>query len=290
MSVPALAPPESAEVLSRFQQHFRLGRPASPAERLQEVVSAFAQLPYENLTKVLKEGPRGCRQPRLRGPAEVIDDHIASGTGGTCFSLTATLLHLVRALGWPAEPILADRRYGPDTHCALLVWLDQQPHLIDPGFLLVQPIPLTERREHRLTTAFNEVVLRPLAASDRWELSTRQQGRSTYRLTFKTAPVDAGEFTRAWRASFDWDMMNYPVLSRVLGDSQLYVQGPRWQRRTRAAVDHQELPPAELAARIAQEFGIAPDVVTQALAQLTAAQRPVATSLPVRSSSATGTT
>ena len=41
-----------------------------------------------------------------------------------------------------AEPILADRRYGDDTHSALVVWHEGKPHLLDPGYLIVRPLPL----------------------------------------------------------------------------------------------------------------------------------------------------
>jgi len=87
------------------------------------------------------------RQAR-RLPREVLDDHRDFGTGGTCFSLTAALLHLIRALGYDAEPILADRRYGQNTHCALLLWIDGRPHLLDPGYLILDPVPLHRSPAH----------------------------------------------------------------------------------------------------------------------------------------------
>ena len=110
-------------------------------------------------------------------------------SGGTCFSLTAALLHLVRSLGLPGEPILADRRYGVDTHCALLVWLDDRPHLLDPGYLIVEPVPLdATTNELVVPTRFNQLHLMP-GEADRIELHTAEQGNRRYRLTYKTSPV-----------------------------------------------------------------------------------------------------
>src|SRR5579871_1983834 len=140
--------------LRRFLAHFRIDPTAQPDLLLRKVATAFAELPYENLTKIIKEAATGRPEAARRGPGEVIGDHIALGTGGTCFSLTATLLHLIRELGWEAQPLLADRPYGPDTHCALAVWIDQQPHLIDPGFLLTEPVPLESTREQTVPTPF----------------------------------------------------------------------------------------------------------------------------------------
>jgi arylamine N-acetyltransferase len=263
-----LAPPGDPQLLATFLDRFGLPAGQPVREQLRAVATAFAHLPYENLTKIIKEHETGSAAQAKRGPAEVLADHWAYGAGGTCFSLTAALLHLVRALGLPAEPLLADRRYGPNTHCALVVWLDGQPHLVDPGYLLVDPLPLWTDGETRVPTAFNTLVLTPQAGGDRLELATISQGRRTYRLTFKTSPADAGEFLRAWDASFDWDMMHYPVLTRVCGDRQLYWQGDRFQVRSAAEVQRHEVPGEVRTQRIAAEFGIDPQLVDRALAIL----------------------
>jgi arylamine N-acetyltransferase len=212
MLLDPLAPPVDTVLLDDFlrARHLHSDQPAT--ELLEPLATAFAALPYENLTKIIRANETGSAAEARRHPAEVLRDHQRLGTGGTCFALTATLLHLVRSLGLPSEPLLADRRYGPDTHCALLVWLGGRPHLLDPGHLSVRPVPLPEVGEVRLPTAFNEVVLTAREGGRKVDLHTLQQKQRTCRLTFKAQPSDAGEFLRAWDASFDWDMMHYPVL------------------------------------------------------------------------------
>lgn len=265
---PLAAPAGPSPLLGRFAQHFGIERGREPLLVLTDVVQAFAHLPYENLSKILKEATAGRPAAARRGPAEVIADHVQFGTGGTCFSLTAALLHLVRALGWQAEPLLADRRYGPDTHCALLVWIDGQPHLVDPGFLLLQPVPLPTDSPTTIATGFNNVVLAPQTGDAKIDLLTVRNGQTKYRLTFKAAPADAGEFLRAWDASFDWDMMHYPVLTRVRADRQLYLQGNRLAVRGPARVERATVAAGELAAQISTIFGIAPAIPAAALAIL----------------------
>lgn len=268
MEINPLAPPADCQVLQKFLDHFGLRDDANPRVLLREVATAFAQLPYENLSKIVRLAERENIMQSLRDPAEVVGDHVTLGTGGTCFSLTATLLHLLRALGWRAEPILADRRYGANTHCALVVWIDDHPHLLDPGYLIVDPIPLETTREQRIITSFNELTLTPQPGGDKIDLITHSQGQSTYRLTFKSQPVDAGEFLHVWKESFDWDMMHYPVLTRVNGDQQLYLQGNRFQVRDHQSVQRCELPPDELVRRITQTFGIDPAIAARALSLL----------------------
>jgi arylamine N-acetyltransferase len=254
-------------MLRAFWGMFRIEPTGDPQTDLRQMAAAFAQLPYENLTKIIKEHEVGRGEEARRTPAEVIADHRAHGAGGTCFSLTAALLHLVRAMGFRAEPILADRHYGQNTHSALLVWIDERPHLLDPGYLLTDPIRL-ESQPQTIATAFNQVVLTPQAGGEKLDLATRQNGGPTYRLTYRTAPADAGEFLRAWDASFDWDMMRFPLLTRTDGARQVYLRGGHFQTRDLHAVHRREIPPEELAAWIGRTFGVAPDIAARALAIL----------------------
>lgn len=260
-----LQPPEGPALLRDFAHqsglHLVTGSPGS----LAELATAFTRLPYENLTKILKEATSGSAAEARRHPGEVLGDHTRMGTGGTCFSLTATLLHLVRALGWQAEPLLADRHYGPDTHSAVLVWIQGRPHLLDPGYLLVRPIPLPEEGELRVPTAFNEVVLTAREGGTKVDLHTIQQGQRTYRLTFKTRPADRSEFLRAWDVSFDSDLMTYPVLTQVRGGQQIYLQQNRLMVRGKERTRRTELDPEQLLEFITREFGIAPDIAAKAL-------------------------
>jgi arylamine N-acetyltransferase len=265
---PVDVPQGTGLALRRFLAHFQLDPAAPPAVLLRQVAAAFAELPYENLTKIIKEAATGRPDEARRGPAEVIGEHIAHGTGGTCFSLTATLLHLLRALGWESQPLLADRPYGPDTHCALAVWIDNRPHLIDPGFLLTEPVPLESDAEQTVPTGFHELRLVPRPGGSKLDLFTIQNGKSTLRISFKTEPADWGQFLKVWDASFAWDMMRYPVLTRMAGGQHLYLNGNRMQTRSRDAVQRTEIAPAELAAWIARTFGIDAEVATKALAIL----------------------
>ena len=280
-----LEKPDDQRLLTQFLQHFsrragfggvtpeavvqQLRRQEQPSvELLEQITAAFSELPYENLTKILKQDTTDDIPAARRDPAEVLHDHIRFRTGGTCFSLTATLLHLVRSLGFAAEPILADRRYGTDTHCALLVWINQQPHLIDPGYLIVRPIPLDAAQTTSITTSFNEIVLKPESNGERLALHTRTGNSATYRLTFKTSPVDDGQFLKAWDDSFAWDMMNYPVLTAVRDGQQLYLQGDHFQVRTADSVHRQEISSDEILRRIVDEFGLDAEIANRALTVL----------------------
>lgn len=221
-----LAPPEpGSPALGLFLDHFGLREAARGPRTIEEVARAFARIPYENLTKVLKRARAGSAEEARRWPREVISDHVALGAGGTCFSLTAALLHVLRALGWKAEPLLADRPYGRNTHCAVLVWEEGAPRLLDPGFLICRPIAVGSPEPMEVETAFNRVALSPRDGGERLDLDTVQEGKRVHRISFKLAPADPGEFLRAWDDSFGWEMMRSPLLTRVRGGSQVYLHG-----------------------------------------------------------------
>lgn len=276
MRHPLEAPPRDSEALGIFLRHFRLERRGPEASSLPCIVRAFARIPYENLTKIIKYD--ACRDPRTarRFPLEVVRDHEAWGAGGTCFSLTATLLHLLRASGFEAEPILADRPYGANTHCALLVRGENGYALLDPGYLILRPIPLeTLLRPASLTasrspetivaTDFNDLVLVPHPSGEKLDLHTVQDGKRVHRITFKLRPADPGEFLAAWDASFEWDTMRSPVLTRVVDSRQLYLHETRLQVRERLGASRTKLPLDALPGAVAETFGVAPGVVRQAI-------------------------
>lgn len=262
---------QSSDTLSRAAaREFRsiFGAPASsdPLGRLASIGEAFARIPYENLSKLIRDEEEGGQAARARrSPLEVLEGYRRLGTGGTCFSLTETLLRVVRGMGYEADPVLADRRYGESTHCALLVSSPEGPRLVDPGFLLVRPVLLPERGETAVEAPPHRVILRRLEGSDRVELWTEHRGDRRYRLTLRATPADPGEFRRAWDASFDWDMMRYPLLTRVRAGRQSYLQGRRLQHRSPRGVERQEIPEERLASRIAAEFGVDIGVVERAL-------------------------
>lgn len=253
------------ELLQQFLAKSGINPKQSPRELLSRLTSAFAQLPYENLSKILRDQQTSNLDEARRLPDEVLNDYFELGAGGTCYSLTWTLLHLIRALGYQAEPILADRRYGPNTHSALMVTIQNVSHLIDPGYMLVEPIPMTRTGAIEVPTSFNDVALIPVDRSNRMELQTIQNKQSTYRLTYKMEPVDTAQFLAAWDQSFQFDMMKYPVLSKIINDKQMYLQKNHLMIRSKQETQRLEIEPGKMSDTITNIFGIHPSLVADAL-------------------------
>lgn len=227
------------------------------------VCTTFAKLPYENLTKIIKRDSVIGTSSARRLPDEVIADYLAYRTGGTCFSLTAALIAVFRHFGVESYPILADRRYGPDTHCAALVMVEGKPYLIDLGYLIYEPVLLPEREMVVVEKRFNRIELVP-EGEKRIALYTWSGASKRYRLTYKVEPVDAATFSSAWERSFGWEMMTYPVLTRMTATEHYYLQGNQLQVRCEGRTVRKYLDEAESGRFITSMAGISPSIVEQA--------------------------
>lgn len=271
--------PSDRMLLEQLLKHMGTKLPAEwegKQAQIEQIAWAFGHIPYENLSKVVRWNLH--QAPHFETPAEVVAGHLKWGSGGTCFSLTNTLVAFLRAIDVEASPILADRSYGSDTHCAALVTEGDQRWIVDPGYLIFEPVPVSQPIAIVRSTPIQTLELVP-KGGDRWDLFTTPnpppnqatsspappQASRTFRLTYKATAVDHQEFQRAWLASFDWEMMQYPVISQVIGSEQIFVRGNRWQSRRAEGVLRTELDQETWTNRLVQELGLHPDLITAAL-------------------------
>jgi arylamine N-acetyltransferase len=264
------------DLLAAFLDHLALPTTGTPEQLLQAMLRGFARIPYENLTKIIAHA-ESSNDHHKQSPEEVIQGFIRYGTGGTCFPLTQTLVRFLKALGFEAAPILADRRYGSDTHSAVLVALAPQSwHVIDPGYLIHTPclLPKTASRADlalRYALAHGAIELRPTDTPERVDLYTipsavtQHTTTPRYRLTYKTTPVDPESFNRAWERSFSWEMMTYPIVSAVINDRHIYLQKKNLLVRSASESTRFTVTADTLVSELAPKLGISAEVLRRAL-------------------------
>ncbi len=233
---------------------------------LAKLCAAFAHIPYENLTKIIKADAVISSDSAKRLPDEVLRDYLHVGAGGTCFSLTAAFIAILAAVGVEAHPILADRHYGVDTHCALVFFQANEIFLLDPGFLIYRPTQLPTTVPLAISTDFNTIELLPQEAGQKVELVTVVNKNRRSRLTYKVSPVDGPTFGRAWERSFAWEMMTYPVLTRCSNGMHYYLQGNQLRIRDPQRTTRRVLTPDEQYEWITNTFGLHREVLVKALA------------------------
>ncbi|MBI4411816.1 MAG: arylamine N-acetyltransferase [Deltaproteobacteria bacterium] len=208
----------------RFLKHFCLQKKAPALPFLSELTRVFCKIPYENATKLLKvrSGAEGAK--RLRLPEEVLEDYLRFGAGGTCFSLTFFFHTILKNLGFESYPVMGDRSYGMNTHCALIVDFVGEKFLVDPGFLVDQPIALDPLQDTVLRTAFNTIIVSPSPSDQNYHFYTIHQNNKKWRYRLKIKPVDWEEFYRHWTDSFSWSGLNSVVITAVMGGRQIYFR------------------------------------------------------------------
>lgn len=208
------------EIANQFLAYFRLKRELPNYSHLQKIVRAFSHLPYENQTKLLKV--KKSRTQLLRFPAEVWADYLKWGMGGTCFSLSFLLKTILDNCGFLPALVMAHRRYGENTHCVLVVPLASGDYLIDPGFLLRDPLPLGGTQP--FPNGFNQIVIEGDGAGV-FSVFTLQAGQRKLRYWFQPKPVPLAIFFQHWRNSFQGPGMKDLVVVARDQDRQIYLRG-----------------------------------------------------------------
>jgi arylamine N-acetyltransferase len=244
---------ETKTAAAIFRENFRLPAGAEPElDLLRSIISCYAGIPYENVTKIIRKFTATHPGERLRRPVEVISGYVENHTGGTCFSLTFCLGSILSASGYRCYPVMADMK-RPNIHCALVVEIRRRSYLVDPGYLLGEPVELSGEPV-RLATSFGTVELRPRSTA-RYDLFTVTGGERKWRYRLKANPVPQALFMRYWQESFDLPMMNSLQLTKLTGEGHLYIRNHHL-RLTRGESKLNENIRVELESRIEREFGI----------------------------------
>jgi arylamine N-acetyltransferase len=252
-----------------FFGHFKIGGAEPSLDTLRAIVSCYADIPYENITKIIKKFSSACPKDRLRRPVEVMGGYVERRTGGTCFSLTYCLGSILTGAGFRCYPVMADMK-RPNVHCALVTHLSGRRYLVDPGYLLGEPVILS-REPVRVETSFGGVELRP-RSGERYDLFTVAGGERRWRYRLKAVPVSNILFMRYWQESFSMPMMNSLQLTRLTPEGHLYIRNHHLRLRRREAKINENIRHS-LESRIEREFGIPGSLTAEAREYLEAMKR-----------------
>ena len=243
-----------------FFEHFHIAGDEPQLELLRAVITHFAEIPYENLTKMIKKFTVSDPSERLRRPSEVMEGFVERHTGGTCFSLTYCLGAILQNAGFRCHPAMADMKRR-NIHCALIVIIGQRRYAVDPGYLLGEPVELTGRPVS-IATSFGTVELRPRGGT-RYDLYTVTGSERKWRYRLKATPVSKPLFMRYWQESFTLPMMNSLQLTRLTGEGHLYIKNHHLRLRKGEKKLNENIR-STLEARIEREFGISAGVTAEA--------------------------
>lgn len=262
-----LDPQNHQDAVQLFQKYFHFSDREAGQTLLREILSNYSQFPYENLSKIIKHSREENPENKLRLPEEVMDDFAEYHFGGTCFALTFFLQSILISCGFKVYPIFADMRYGPNTHCALVVLLDGISHLVDPGYLLNEPMPLRQDKPRIFFSEVSgtELVYEP--ATDTYAIYTFDRTTVKWRYRFRNNPVPPEKFAAIWQSSFSWNGMHGLVLTKTEKGRMVYVHKTFMRETTFDGKKNYNIK-KDYHHKIADVFGIAPQCTEEALAAL----------------------
>ncbi len=210
----------SIQTTELFSTYFKIPTIKPTVRLLKNIIEAFQYIPYENLSKILTRGKH------FRMPAEIIEDYIESGLGGTCFSLTWCLKSSLNDYGFDSELLLADRTYGKNTHSCIRVNLENRKYLADIGYLIFKPVCLPDAGEKNLFSYRNNVfkAITSLCGQYTDISNVFPNGTEKFRYRIKTKNVSISEYFDAWKESFGFEMMNYAVINMITSEGRIYIK------------------------------------------------------------------
>jgi hypothetical protein len=224
------------------------------------VLSALRELsalPYENLSKIVAFHQGGGGDKALGLAADWLEANRDTGAGGTCFSLTWWLRERIRAAGLDCAFLMGDKGGAKNVHCGLRFDWGGRAFLLDPGYLIFDPLPLPEAG---LSAAAwispNEVRLEDSPAEGAWRLWSGPRGQVKWRFDFRKRAVSEEEFLAHWKESYRLPMMRYPVLNRVRDGAQYYLQKRSLLVRSPEGGSMRKLSRPELLEALQVTFGI----------------------------------
>ncbi|MCD4655221.1 arylamine N-acetyltransferase, partial [bacterium] len=220
--------------IGHFENLFQITNETQSLDQLEQIAGKFALIPYENLTKIVRSNQEKDPEKRLRMPEEVLMDYTRYGTGGTCFSLTFCLRKILTHYGYECAVRMADLGRNTNNHCVVVVSFNTCEFLIDPGYLITQPLPLPETGFVVHPTRLNPVCLERDPISGGLNLSTMESDGAKHRYYLKPGNCGSDDFHQFWLDSFTWSMMNSLLITRIINDGRFYLHDRhvRWFNRT----------------------------------------------------------
>jgi len=194
--------------------------------------------------------------------AEVLRDHLDAGFGGTCYSLTAFMESLLSLSGFDARRFTADMPAGKDMHSALMVARDDKLFLVDPAFLLDEPLPLPD--EAGRSARIGNISVERLPEGRIEVYSDAPEGGRKLRYAFGMQPCGEERFVERWLDSFNWSTNRSLLIAKRSGGGLIYMHESHLRVTNRdGSVVKANLKDA-VGAGAAERFGLPADAVEKA--------------------------
>jgi len=250
-------------VLERWGEAPPLERDLAALDRLHRAY--LREVPFENVTKLIKAARTGASPASIRTPVEFWDEHLRWGSGGTCFATTFAYQFLLRYLGFSSRLLFcrlpAESRQA---HAALLVAVEGGDVLVDVGYALPAPLPLSGNGTIQRTTPYCDLELRSGPGGE-WLVFSEDDRGQRFRYRFHAEAVTEARFREAWGLTFrpDAPYMRRLALGRFVDGTRYLFRDPDQVFEIRREGEQAHTLSGPLVPALSERFGI-PEPLLQA--------------------------
>lgn len=252
-------------------------------KKVVDLCNQISNITYENLTKIIRLEQTGSATGARKLDDSDQNDIDSWMGGGTCFSMTWHLYQTLTDMGFKPRLVMGHKRKERNIHCALILpdpdaslITNHQPltteYLLDPGYLIFDPLPMPLPQPFGTGEAFFPLspncvrLVRPTLES--MELWTGGAGTPMkLRFEYPVEGVSVEEFKHHWNESFYREMMTYPVLNRLDREKgvQYYYQKGNLVVRNATGSKMTKIDPADRVQTLSDIFKLSPTIIEKAL-------------------------
>ena len=281
-------------------------------KKVVDLCNQISNITYENLTKIIRLEQTGSATGARKLDDSDQNDIDSWMGGGTCFSMTWHLYQTLTDMGFKPRLVMGHKRKERNIHCALILpdpdesplssltpsasdskarscqqvnllsrhsplsslvsRLSSNSYLLDPGYLIFDPLPMPLPQPFGTGEAFFPLspncvrLVRPTLES--MELWTGGAGAPMkLRFEYPVEGVSVEEFKLHWNESFYREMMTYPVLNRLDREKgvQYYYQKGNLVVRSSTGSQMTRIDPADRVQTLSDIFKLSPSIIEQAL-------------------------
>ncbi len=213
------APQLDRHLFSAVLRHLHIS-PAAPDLRfLDRLLGAYVRtVPWESALRIVKRACTAELADCPRWPEEFWQDHLQLGGGGTCFESNYAFSSLLHALGFEGYLTINDMGDSIGCHTAIIVLIQGQKWLVDAGFPIYAPLPVSANGVMHRATPFYHYTIRPQSPG-RYQIE-RQPHPNWVAFTLIDRPVTIEQYRQATTADYgpDGHFLDRVIIHKILNE------------------------------------------------------------------------
>ncbi len=263
--------PLSSALSERILRHFGMpDKPDANLETLRQLLQRYTRtVPWESASRIVRRAQHDRPSDCVILGSDFWQSHFELGTGGTCYESNYALFGLLRRIGFEGYLTINDMGASIGCHSAIALLIGGSKYLVDAGLPVYAVLPLDAAKETNIGSEFLQYRVEP-QGKNRYVIWRQPHPRSKAFLLVDE-PVSDGDYRDIAIRDYRDDggqFLNEIVINKVV-DNQLWrFNSDEQPLRLQQFVNGERRDYAlgeDVAGEVANKFGIARDVVAEAM-------------------------